>query len=216
MLQTNENCISRLHRYRDALYRLKHLGFEKVFSDNLADAVGVTASQVRKDLLVLGHAGNKRGGYKADDLIVKLNNILGKNKPQNVIVVGAGNIGCALMNYRGFEKEGIHIVAAFDSDESKSDRKAKIPVYPIGELKNYVRKHRIKVGIIAVPDNAAQDILDLMVSAGIRGALNFAPIRLKVPESFVIYNVNVGLRLETVIYFVNAAEKKGRDENHEA
>src|SRR3989339_959395 len=102
---TNKACIVRLSRYKNALSRLKSLGFVKVFSDNLADAADVTPSQVRKDFSIFGVTGNRRGGYVLDELIERLNRILGKNVTQNVVIVGAGRIGSALMKYKGFEKE---------------------------------------------------------------------------------------------------------------
>ncbi len=203
----NKNCIIRLSRYKNALYRLKSLGFVKVFSDNLADAVGVTSSQVRKDFSIFGISGSKRGGYQIDSLIERLNQLLGKNQTQKVIVVGVGNIGTALIKYRGFEKEGIKIVACFDIDPLRYNRDSLIPVLPLEELKDYVRVNNIKIGIIAVPDIAAQQVLDIMISAGIKGVLNFAPIRLRTIEDVVINNVNLELELENVIYFVSTLGK---------
>ena len=135
---TAKNCVARLSRYKSALNRFKTLGFVKVFSDNLADAVGATSSQVRKDFSVFGISGSKRGGYKIDELIEKINNILGKNEIQQVIIVGAGNIGNALMNFKGFEKEGMKIVACFDTDPTKINRLGNIQVLPIEELKGFV------------------------------------------------------------------------------
>ena len=205
MMTTSHKTIARLHGYRNSLFRLKHLGFVKVFSENLADAVGVTSSQVRKDLSLFGPSGNKRGGYLVDDLIPKLNQILGKDTPQNIIVVGAGNIGNALIHYPGFQREGIRIVAAFDQDQAKINRDAAVPVLPLSELKEFVGRQYIKVGVIAVPDTAAQQVLDELVAAGIKGILNFAPIRLNAPDGIIINHVNVGVELETVIYFVNVA-----------
>ncbi|MFA5088253.1 MAG: redox-sensing transcriptional repressor Rex [Candidatus Omnitrophota bacterium] len=217
MLKANKKSIARLYRYRNALYRLRYMGLHKFFSDNLADAVGVTASQVRKDLAIFGPLGNKRGGYLVDDLINKLNEILGKDKPQNIIIVGYGNIGMALKHYKGFEREGINIVAVFDNDPSKINREDSVPVLPLEELKDFVEKNKITVGVMAVPDVAAQQVVDIMCSGGIKGILNFAPIRLDIPEGFVINNVNVGVELETVIYFVNALEKSdNQDERTES
>jgi redox-sensing transcriptional repressor len=181
----------------------------KVFSDNLADAIGVTSEQVRKDFSLFGIIGNKRGGYTVEALIEKLNTILGKDRVQNVIVSGLGNIGTALTKYRGFEKEGIKIMAAFEVDSTKYDRKTVIPVLHIDEMPEYIRKNEIKIGIIAVPDIAAQQVADLMIGAGIRGILNFAPIRLRCPEDVVINNVNLELELESVIYFVNTLNVPG-------
>lgn len=203
----NKNCIIRLSRYKNALYRLKEMGFVKLFSDNLADAVDVTDSQVRKDFSLFGISGNKKGGYLIDALLEKMNSILGKDQLQKVIVVGAGHIGGALLNYKGFEKEGIKITAGFDIDTARQNRSATVPVLPLEELKEYVKTGAIRIGIIAVPDIAAQSVADFMFAAGIKGILNFAPIRLKVPADCVVNNMNVELELENVIYFVNVANK---------
>jgi redox-sensing transcriptional repressor len=204
---TNKNCVIRLSRYKNALSRLKSLGFVKVFSDNLADAIGVTSAQVRKDFSIFGITGNKKGGYQIDALIEKLNEILGKNEVQKVIIVGSGKIGTALMNYKGFEKEGIKIVASFDTDVSKVNRESAIKILPLEELGDFVKANSIKIGIIAVPDIAAQNVLDGMLTAGIKGVLNFAPIRLRGTEGCVINNVNLEMELENVIYYVNTQEK---------
>lgn len=203
----NKNCIIRLSRYKNALTRLKALGFVKVFSENLADATGVTSSQVRKDFSIFDITGNKKGGYLIDELVEKLNNILGKNDIQKVIVIGSGHIGAALMNYRGFEIEGIKIAASFDNDPQKVNREGLTPVLPIEEMKDFIKANKIKIGIIAVPESAAAQVLEIMIGAGIKGVLNFAPIRLRAPEEVVVNNVNLVLELENVSYFVNAASR---------
>ena len=206
-MKTNKNCVIRLSKYKNALNRLQALGFVKVFSDNLADAIGVTASQVRKDFSIFGISGNKRGGYKIEELIEKINNILGKNELNKVIIVGAGKLGMALLKYKGFEKEGIKIVASFDIDSTKYIDDADVPVLPLEKLNDFVRKNNIRIGIIAVPDMAAQFVADNMFLAGIKGILNFAPIRLKSPEDKVLNNVNLEVELENLIYFVNVLDK---------
>ena len=203
----SKNCIVRLCCYKNALYRFKSRGFIKFSSDNLADAVGVLPSQVRKDFSIFGISGNKRGGYQIDELIGKLNTILGKDSVQKVIIIGAGNIGTALMKYMGFEKEGFKIVACFDTDPDKFNRAGGVLVLPLDELNGFVRANEIKIGIIAVPDASAQAVLQMMVAAGIKGVLNFAPISLKAQENVVINNVNLELELEYLLYFVNAKER---------
>jgi len=208
----NKKCILRLSRYKKALTRLRSLGFKKVFSDNLADAIGVTPSQVRKDFSVFELSGNKKGGYSIDDLLEKLNRILGKEEVEKVIIAGYGNIGSALMKYKGFEKEGINIVAAFDTDQSKISPKAQIPVFHIDEMKAFIIKEKIKTAIIAVPDMVAQQIVDTMIEAGVKGALNFSPLFLRVPDEFVISYVNLEVELEGVIYFVNALNNPKNNE----
>ncbi|MBU4252716.1 MAG: redox-sensing transcriptional repressor Rex [Candidatus Omnitrophica bacterium] len=210
-MKTNKLCIMRLSKYKSALYRLKSLGFVRIFSDNLADAVEVTSSQVRKDFSIFDISGNKRGGYKIDELIEKINTILGKDELQKVVIIGVGKLGSALMHYPGFEKEGIKIVAAFDIDALKFKHKEKTPVLPLEELPEFVRKNNIKIGIITVPATSAQQVVEIMLSAGIKGVLNFAPIQLRGNDDCQINNVNLEVELENLIYFVNVLIKtKGK------
>ena len=206
----NENCILRLSRYKNSLLKFKRLGLMRVFSENLADAVGVTAAQVRKDFSIFGIRGNRRGGYQVDQLIMQIRKILGKDKVHNFILVGTGNLGKALLRYPGFEKSGIQILASFDIDSTKMESETNIPTLPLEELEEYINKNKIKFGIICVPDFAAQQVCQIIVKAGIKGILNFAPIRLKVPEDCVIRNINLETELENIIYFVNAANKEGK------
>jgi redox-sensing transcriptional repressor len=208
-----KQCVTRLYKYRDALQRFKTLGFLKIFSDDLADALSVTSVQVRKDFSLFGISGNKRGGYLIDSLLTQLNHLLGKDKVNEVVLVGAGHIGRALMHYDGFEKEGIIIKAAFDIDPLKYGQETKIPILPLEELAAFVKKNNIRIAIIAVPYFAAQQIVDVLISAGIRGVLNFAPMTLKVPEDFFVNNVDVRLELETVTYFVHALNKNKNHKN---
>lgn len=206
-MTVNKNCIIRLSKYKNALAKLKALGFVKVFSDNLADAAGVASSLVRKDFSIFGITGNKKGGYLVDELIEKVNDILGKNDIQKVIIAGAGNIGSALMKYAGFEKEGLKVSAVFDSDPSKTDKNGPVPILSIDSMKDYIKQNKIKIGIICVPDVSAPGVFDSMVSSGIKGVLNFAPVSLKTQEDIIVENVNLVGELESLIYFVNASKK---------
>lgn len=203
----NKNCINRLSRYKNALHRLKAMGFIKVFSDNLADAVDVTPSQVRKDFSIFGITGNKRGGYQIDELIEKLNTILGKNEVHKVIIAGLGNIGQALMKYNGFIKEGIKVVAAFDIDPAKINRLAETPILPFEEVSDFIKANGVHIAIICVPDIAANQVLDTLMAAGVKGVLNFSPIKLRGKDGTIINNVNIGLELENIIYFTRIMEK---------
>ena len=162
---------------------------------------------MRKDFSIFGISGNKKGGYQIDSLLEKLNSILGKDQLQKVIVVGAGHIGSALMRYRGFEKEGIKIVAGFDIDPAKINRSNSVAVLPLEEAKAFIKTNNIRIAILAVPDIAAQQAADIICSAGIKGILNFAPLRLKSAEGCIINNVNLEIELENLIYFVNVTEK---------
>lgn len=212
----NRRCIIRISRYKNALKRLKGLGFVKVFSGNLADAAGVTSSQVRKDFSLFGITGNRRGGYNVDELITKIREILGKNELQKVVIVGVGNIGKALLRYKGFESGGIKIVAAFDIDPDKYSRSFEVPILPLEKFREFVQEHDIKIGILAVPEIAAHHVSEIMISAGIKGILNFAPIQLRAADDVIVSNINLEVELENLIYFVNVRDKEevlGSDSN---
>ena len=203
----NRKCILRLSRYKNALKRLKALGFVKVFSGNLADAAGVTSSQVRKDFSLFGITGNRRGGYKVDELVLRIREKLGKNEIHKVVIIGIGNIGNALLRYKGFETGGIRIVAGFDIDPSRYQPERPVPILPLDEFRSYVESNEIKIGILAVPDVAAHHVSEIMIAAGIKGILNFAPIQLRGADDVVISNINLEVELENLIYFVNVADK---------
>ena len=201
----NRSCVIRLSRYKNALNRLKSLNFVRVFSDNLADAAGVTAAQVRKDFSLFGITGNRRGGYKVDELSDQLNRILGKDRLQEFIVIGVGNIGRALVDYPGFDRSGLGIASGFDIDPAKYDPDSVPPILPLEQLADFVKGREIKLAVITVPDYAAQQVLGLVTAAGVKGVLNFAPICLKAPEGCVVNNINLETELENLVYFVNTA-----------
>ena len=206
-MNLNRQCILRISRYQNALERLKSLGFVKVFSVNLADAGGVSPSMVRKDFSMFGITGNRRGGYNVDELIRRIRDILGKNDLTKVVVIGSGNIATALSRHQGFEFGGIRITAAFDIDPPKYDTSAPVPVLPMDDFYGYVQEHHIRIGILAVPHTAAHHVSEIMISAGIKGILNFAPIQLRVPDDVVVNNVNLEVEFENLIYFVNVRER---------
>lgn len=217
----NKELILRLSKYKRLLYKLKALGLERVFSNNLGDAIGVAPSLVRKDFSVLSLPGNKRGGYDIDMLIEKLDIVLGRDKPQEVVVAGCGRIGTALMQYEEFRNEGIKIIAGFDVSPENVSKTSGVPIYHIRDMKDFVEKNNTRVGIIAVPDSEAAATLDLMVEAGIRGVLNFATIELRVnnhgePDKeespCTIHNINICLELEHLFYQVNVANEIGKNE----
>jgi len=202
-----KNDVIRLSRYRTALIRLRALNFVKIFSENLADATGVSPAQVRKDFATFDITARRRGGYEIDELLKALNRILSKDTVHEFVEVGAGNLGKALLRYPGFARSGIKIIACFDVDSAKYDRDADIPVLPIEELHDFVQQHGVRFGIISTPDLAAQQVLVRMIAAGIKGVLNFAPIYLRGPDDCVINNINLESEIENIIYFVNLAEK---------
>ncbi len=208
MKELNKSTILRLARYLRVLQKLKSLGFVKVFSNNLGDAIGVTPAVVRKDFSMISIPGNKRGGYNIDTLIAHLGAALGKDQVHEVIIVGCGRIGSALMEYREFAKEGIHVVAGFDSDPARVAASANVPIYDIREMPDFIRSRGITVGIVAVPDAAAAQVLSRMTEAGIQGVLNFAPVELKCSEGCLIHNVNLGLEIENLFYLLKLGDRQ--------
>jgi redox-sensing transcriptional repressor len=195
--------IYRLSVYLRCLQRLKSNSIRTVSSDALAAAAGVKPTQLRKDLTYFGQFGTRGLGYDVEQLARMITDLLGTNSLQPVILVGAGNLGTALLSYRGFEQEGFEIVAAFDLDlERKRDRNTRQPVYSMDKLPEFVRQHRVRMAILTVPATAAQEVANLLVQAGITGILNFAPIMLQVPEEVVVNNVNLAIELENLSYFI--------------
>lgn len=132
-----------------------------------------------------------------------ISDLLGTNSLHQVVLVGVGNLGLALLSYRGFEQEGFEIIGAFDSDvRRKRNKQLSHPIYPIEKLPEFVRQHGIKMAILTVPAAAAQEVCNMLVQSGISGILNFAPILLQVPEDVIVNNVNLAIELENLSYFI--------------
>ena len=205
----NKDMIQRLSRYKNILYKLKSLGFVKVFSDNLADAVGMSSALVRKDFATVGLSGNKRGGYRIDELIERLNTILGKDEIQRIVIVGCGKIGTALIHYQGFAREGIKVVAGFDVRRELVDAQLPVPILDMAQLADFVKKEDIQIAIMTVPEGAAAQVLENLMNTGIKGVLNFAPIQLKGTEHCFVQNINIALEIENLFYYVRFAQKSG-------
>ena len=176
------------------------MGLEKVFSYTLGKEAGVSAELVRKDFSNFGIKGNRRGGYDIDDLLSSLEKIFGKDRIQNVVIIGMGNMGKALSQYKGFTANNMNIVAGFDIDPAKINKKFHIPIYPLENLKEVIDAFHVSTAILAVPDVAAQEAADLLVRNGIKGVLNLAPVLLKVPDDVLVNNVNLMVELERLMY----------------
>jgi redox-sensing transcriptional repressor len=195
--------VYRLSLYFRILERLHQNRIETVSSDALAKAAGVKPTQLRKDLTYFGQFGTRGLGYNVDALLSQLTNVLRTARFQPVILVGAGNLGSALLRYDGFAKEGFEIVAAFDvRPEGAKNSNPKIRVHPIDRLAGFVRENGIKLAILTVPAVAAQSVANELVEAGIQAILNFSPIILQVPDHVVVNNVNLAIELENLSYFI--------------
>ena len=217
----DKKLLLRFIKYKRILNQLKALGLERVFSNNLGDALDITSTLVRKDFSILGIPGNKRGGYNIDEVIAKFDEKLGSGKPIQIIVVGCGNVGRALLKYTGFEKDGLKVVAGFDNNPEAAGKSNSIPVHPMEELASFVRVHNIKIGVIAVPSAETTSVFQNMIIAGVRGFLNFSPVELKCtkmlsglpecPPSCTVHNINISPELENLFYLVNMKEQMEED-----
>lgn len=179
------------------------MGVGKVFSYTLAKETGVTPDQVRKDFSEFSITGNKRGGYDINELLEKMEIIFHRDKDNNIVLIGMGNMGLALSKYSKFIQRHMNIVATFDIDPFKQKMRSGIPVYSMNRLKEIIDRFNVRVAIVAVPEISAQEVVDELVSYGIKGIMNFAPGLLKVPPSVVINNVNLCDELESVIYYAH-------------
>ncbi len=194
---------------RLSLYLRQLEGFQKkdrrtISSKQLGESLALTDAQVRKDLAYFGQFGHPGIGYRVDDLIAQVRRILGTDKIWNVLLVGVGNLGRALMAYKGFEKKGFRLTAVFDADPSKvGSKRGSFIVQPLGELEPTMQKLNIRLAIIAVPADNAQDVANQLVRAGIRGILNFAPVSLTVPANVGVSAVDLAVHLEQLSFQVN-------------
>ena len=191
------------------------MGVEKVFSYTLANETGVTSDQVRKDFSEFNIKGNKRGGYNINELLEKMEKLFHRNKDNNIVLVGMGNMGLALSKYSKFVQRYMNIVATFDIDPFKQKIRSGIPVYSMNRLKEIIDRFNVKVAILAVPEISAQEVADELIRHGISGIVNFAPVLLKVPADVIINNVNLCDELESVIYFVHKQMKVNGTKNLE-
>lgn len=195
--------IYRLSVYLRCLAKLKDNSIRTVSSEALAKVAGVKPTQLRKDLAYFGQFGTRGLGYDVTELSEKISYELGTTSLQPVILVGVGHLGLALISYRGFEKEGFEIIAAFDAEPGRRrDKKISQPILGMDALPDFVRKHGVKMAILSVPAAGAQEVANQLIQAGIVGILNFAPIVLSVPEEVMINNVNLAIELENLSYFI--------------
>lgn len=195
--------IYRLSLYFRILERLQQNRIETVSSAALAKAAGVKPTQLRKDLTYFGQFGTRGLGYNVESLVTRLKSVLRTARFQPVILIGAGNLGSALLHYDGFAKEGFEIVCAFDVRPDR-DRglKSQIPLLPMDRLNRFIAERKVKLAILSVPGISAQAVANQLVEAGIQAILNFSPLILQVPENVVVNNVNLAIELENLSYFI--------------
>jgi len=195
--------VYRLSIYLRCLARLRENGLVTVSSEALAKGAGVKPTQLRKDLAYFGTFGTRGLGYDVNELSLKISDQLGTSRLQPVILVGVGNLGLALLSYRGFEEEGFDIAAAFDAEpQRKRDKEIKQPILGMEQMTAYIREHSVKMAILTVPAAVAQAVANQLIESGVMGILNFSPIVLAVPEDVIVNNVNLAIELENLSYFI--------------
>ena len=206
--QIPEACVERLSLYVRALTRLRQQRLEVVSSRHLAAQLGVTAAQVRRDLSYFGQFGTSGRGYEVQRLLAVLGDILGiQGRTWHVALAGVGNLGSALLAYRGFRERGFVFRVAVDADPRKVGRVVQgLTIAPCERLSELVRQHRVHVGIITVPSDAAQAVCSQFIHGGVKAIVNFAPARLEVPPSIRLRNVDLAIELEAMAFYL------GRDE----
>jgi redox-sensing transcriptional repressor len=189
---------------------------EKVSSGRIAEAVGVSDAQVRRDLAALGHLGQRGVGYDARELANAIRAALGIDRAWRAVLVGVGNLGRALLKYQGFRAQGFEIVGLFDSDPAKVGQNVEgLIVEPVSALGERVAALQAELGVLTVPGETAHAVAEALVGAGIRGILNFAPVVLKLPRRVRLVTVDLAIQLEQLAFQVQHGDPttRGTDED---
>ena len=195
--------IARLALYLRCLRACRREGVRTISSAGIGQRTGISSGQIRKDLSYFGEFGRPGIGYAVDALLEHLSAIMGLNRPHTVVLVGAGNLGRALLGYPGFEESGFRIAAVFDNDPAKIGRSTVgRKILDMAALVEANKEIGAEFGMIATPPSAAQEVADALVEAGVRGILNFAPAHLTVPETVTARNVDLTREIEVLCYFV--------------
>ena len=205
LLQISNSTIKRITMYYRVLLETRDTHY--IRSDEIAKIVGFNPSLVRRDLMHFSQVGVTGKGYPVNELKSKIVKMLGIEKPSNVAVIGVGNLGTALVNYRGFHHEGFKIIAAFDIDHRKINRvRNGIPIYGMDSINKIAREKNVKIAIITVPVRIVQDVVNKVVATGIKSILNFAPAKVMVPVGVNVLNIDMTVALSRLSY-MTAAQK---------
>jgi redox-sensing transcriptional repressor len=196
--------IKRLPKYHRYLRELLRTDVDRISSKELSERIGFTASQIRQDLNCFGDFGQQGYGYNVKELLNEISGILGLSKEYKMIIVGAGNIGQAIANYTNFEKLAFNLVGIFDVNPKLIGLKIRdVEVIDIDELVGFLKTTPVDIGVICVSKNSAQIVSDMMVSNGVKGIWNFAPVDLEVPEEIIVENVHLSESLLTLSCLMN-------------
>lgn len=197
-----DKTVERLSQYRRNLLICESRGKEHIFSHEIANIHHITPVQVRRDIMLIGYTGTLRKGYNVKELVSLIGEILDKKEGQKVAIVGAGNLGRAIMKYFSDRRDKLTIVAAFDVNLEKVNSKYDgVPVYHINEIKDVIQEKGISIGIISVPVKDVESTAKALVEAGVKGILNYTPRPINVPESVYLEEYDMITSLEKVAYF---------------
>jgi redox-sensing transcriptional repressor len=195
--------VSRLSLYLRELEHLERDGRPTINSSQLGRKLGFTDAQVRKDLAYFGHFGYPGIGYRCAELTAAVRAILGTDQRWPLALIGTGNLGRALLGYKGFQQQGFSIVAAFDVERSKIGSHIEgVEVYHLDRLPEVAARLKVRLGMIAVPASAAQTAADKLVAVGVEGILNFAPVTIQVPPAVSLVGVDLAIELEQLSFSV--------------
>ena len=201
-----EATVARLPVYLRSLIEVADGKIGTISSDRLAQLAGVNAAKVRKDLSYLGSYGTRGVGYDVEFLLYQISRQLGLTKDWPIVIVGVGNLGHALSNYRGFAARGFRIVALFDADASKvGEAVGEHRIRAMSELDEVVRGENVAIGVIATPAHVAQDVADRLTAAGVTSILNFAPTVLQVPDHVALRKVDLSIELQILSFYQQRA-----------
>jgi redox-sensing transcriptional repressor len=202
--RVSEFTVRRMSTYYRILLSLERHGVETVSSARLAELCAVTSAQVRKDLSYFGSFGTRGLGYQVSDLKAAIVGILGLNRKWTMVLFGAGSLGHALFFYHGFRDDGFYFTHVFDADPERiGERWNEVEIRPASEARKTLEANRADIGVIATPEEAAQEIADLLVGLGVKGILNFAPKQLTVPANVRLRNVNLAVALESLSFMLS-------------
>ena len=207
-----EATVARLPLYYRALLEIAEQSVGTVSSEQLAELAGVNAAKVRKDLSYLGSYGTRGVGYDVAELVDEITRELGLTHDWPVAIVGLGNLGHALANYRGFGARGFRIVALVDADMTKlGECVGELSIESIDDLDRIVAERAVAIGVIATPAGAAQDVADRLVAAGVGSILNFAPAVVSVPSSVSLRKVDLATELQILSFYQQHRPDSVRD-----
>lgn len=207
MITVPKAVINRLPMYHRFLHQLLEEGTERISSRQLSQLMRITSSQLRQDLSHFGEFGQQGYGYRVETLYRAISGILGLDNNYTAVIVGAGNIGRAIINYGGFRRRGLKVIGIFDSNPKVIGQSlGNLTILNVEKLSVFLKEHPVDIGVISTPVHSAQEVANILMQAGVRGIWNFAPIMLERKNDVIIEDIHLGDSLMTLFYKLNRQE----------